>query len=93
MSIAISVTRCLTALGALVAIPVFAAETKVAVAANFTGPAKEIAAGFQKATGHKAALAFGSSGAFVTQISHVTGLYLLGGNPYSACSPHAYVVP
>lgn len=70
MSIAISVTRWLTTLGALLAIPVFAAETKVAVAANFTGPAKEIAAGFQKATGHKATLAFGSSGTFFSQISH-----------------------
>ncbi|WP_165322222.1 molybdate ABC transporter substrate-binding protein [Rhizorhabdus phycosphaerae] len=48
----------------------FAAETSVAVAANFTEPAKEIAAAFAKATGHKAQLVFGPSGAFYTQISH-----------------------
>ncbi|MFZ5707873.1 MAG: molybdate ABC transporter substrate-binding protein [Pseudomonadota bacterium] len=47
----------------------FAAETSVAVAANFTEPAKEIAAAFAKATGHKAQLVFGPSGAFYTQIS------------------------
>ena len=52
------------------ALPALAAETQVAVAANFTEPAKQIAAGFEKATGHKAVLAFGASGAFYTQISH-----------------------
>jgi molybdate transport system substrate-binding protein len=46
-----------------------AAETQVAVAANFTEPAKEIAAAFKTATGHTAVLTFGSSGAFMTQIS------------------------
>ena len=70
MSIATILTRCLTALVSLLAIPAFAAETQVAVAANFTEPAREIAAGFEKATGHKAVLAFGASGAFYTQISH-----------------------
>lgn len=47
----------------------FAAETQVAVAANFTEPAKEIAAAFQKATGNTAVLSFGSSGAFYTQMT------------------------
>jgi molybdate transport system substrate-binding protein len=47
-----------------------AAETQVAVAANFTEPAREIAAAFKVATGHTAVLNFGSSGAFYTQISH-----------------------
>lgn len=47
-----------------------AAETQVAVAANFTEPAKEIAAAFQKATGDTAVLSFGSSGAFYTQMMH-----------------------
>ena len=70
MSTATIVIRCLTTLAALLAIPAFAAETQVAVAANFTEPAKEIAAGFEKATGHKAILAFSASGAFYTQISH-----------------------
>lgn len=47
-----------------------AAETKVAVAANFTEPAKEIAARFEARTGHKATLSFGSSGQFYTQIAN-----------------------
>ena len=52
------------------ALPAMAAETQVAVAANFTEPAKQIAAAFQKATGDTAILSFGASGAFYTQISH-----------------------
>ena len=44
--------------------------THVAVAANFTEPAKEIAALFKQKTGHRAVLIFGSSGAFFTQITH-----------------------
>lgn len=47
----------------------FAAQTNVAVAANFTDAAKEIAAAFQKKTGHEAVLSFGSSGQFYTQIT------------------------
>jgi molybdate transport system substrate-binding protein len=42
----------------------------VAVAANFTKPMTEIAAAFEKATGHKADLAFGSSGKFVSQLEN-----------------------
>ena len=47
-----------------------AGVTHVAVAANFTEPAKEIAALFKQKTGHEAVLIFGSSGAFYTQITH-----------------------
>ncbi len=47
-----------------------AAETRVAVAANFTEPAKEIAARFEARTGHKAILSFGSSGQFFAQIAN-----------------------
>ena len=47
-----------------------AAETKVAVAANFTEPAKEIADKFEAATGDKVILSFGSSGQFYTQIAN-----------------------
>ncbi|ATC33308.1 molybdate ABC transporter substrate-binding protein [Caulobacter vibrioides] len=47
-----------------------AAETKVAVAANFTEPAKAIAARFKARTGHDAVLSFGSSGQFYTQIAN-----------------------
>ncbi|MBX3483228.1 molybdate ABC transporter substrate-binding protein [Phenylobacterium sp.] len=47
-----------------------AAEVKVAVAANFTEPAKEIAARFKARTGHDATLSFGSSGQFFAQIAN-----------------------
>jgi molybdate transport system substrate-binding protein len=47
-----------------------AAETNVAVAANFTEPAKEIAALFKEKTGDEAILSFGASGGFFTQIAH-----------------------
>jgi len=45
-------------------------EVMVAVAANFTAPMKEIAAAFEEKTGHKATLAFGSSGKFLAQIEN-----------------------
>ncbi|MBE7219700.1 MAG: molybdate ABC transporter substrate-binding protein [Caulobacteraceae bacterium] len=61
----------LAALLALGAAPVrAAAPVPVAVAANFTEPAKEIAAAFHAATGETAVLSFGASGGFYTQISH-----------------------
>lgn len=47
-----------------------AGETQVAVAANFSEPAKEIAAAFTKATGHVAKLSFGPSGQFYTQMAN-----------------------
>ena len=46
----------------------FAAEVKVAVAANFIEPMKEIATSFEKATGHKAVLSSGGTGKFYAQI-------------------------
>lgn len=60
----------LAALFLLAAPSARAAEVPVAVAANFTEPAKEIAAAFKKATGNDAILSFGSSGQFYTQITH-----------------------
>jgi molybdate transport system substrate-binding protein len=45
-----------------------AAEVDVAVAANFTAPMNVITADFERDTGHKARLAFGSSGRFYAQI-------------------------
>jgi len=45
-----------------------AGSTNVAVAANFTDAAKEIAAKFKAKTGHDAILSFGASGQFYTQI-------------------------
>lgn len=47
-----------------------AAETRVAVAANFTEPAKALATRFETRTGHKLILSFGSSGQFYTQIAN-----------------------
>ncbi len=49
--------------------PAWADETRVAVAANFTDAAKEIAAAFKAKTGHDAVLSFGSSGQFYAQIT------------------------
>lgn len=49
--------------------PADAGRTSVAVAANFTEPAKEIATLFRQATGHEAVLVFGASGQFYTQIT------------------------
>lgn len=46
-----------------------AKEVKVAVAANFSEPAKEIAAAFEKATGDKLRLSFGATGQFYAQIT------------------------
>ena len=61
----------LAGLLALAAAPaVRAADVPVAVAANFTEPAKEIAAAFKAATGDTAVLSFGASGQFYTQITH-----------------------
>lgn len=48
--------------------PLSAAELNVAVAANFTAPMQKIAAAFEKETGHKLALSFGSTGKFYAQI-------------------------
>ena len=58
------------AISLLMGASALAAETKVAVAANFTEPAKEIAAKFEAATGDKVTLSFGSSGQFYTQIAN-----------------------
>jgi molybdate transport system substrate-binding protein len=60
----------LFAIRASLAAPAEAGVTHVAVAANFTEPAKEIAALFKQKTGHEAVLIFGASGAFFTQITH-----------------------
>ena len=54
---------------AAVAGPALAADPQVAVAANFTEPAKAIAAAFKAQTGHGVVLVFGSSGQFYTQIT------------------------
>lgn len=50
------------------AMPAYADEVQVAVAANFTAPIQAIAKDFEKDTGHKLVAAFGSTGQFYTQI-------------------------
>jgi molybdate transport system substrate-binding protein len=45
-------------------------RVQVAVAANFTAPMQQIAADFEKQTGHKAQLIFGATGKFYAQISN-----------------------
>lgn len=47
-----------------------AGEVSVAVAANFAVPMQKIAARFEQETGHKAVLAFGSTGRFHAQIAN-----------------------
>jgi len=47
-----------------------AGEVTVAVAANFTAPMQKIAQAFEQDTGHKALLAFGSTGKFFAQIKN-----------------------
>jgi molybdate transport system substrate-binding protein len=59
---------------ALASVPVWglahAGEVTVAVAANFTAPMQQIAQAFEQDTGHKALLAFGSTGKFYAQIKN-----------------------
>lgn len=56
---------------------VSAEEVQVAVAANFTAPMQAIAAAFEKDTGHKARLVFGSTGKFYAQIKNGAPFQLL----------------
>ena len=56
--------------------PLQAAETTVAVAANFTGPARELADRFEQETGHRVLLAVSSTGKHHAQITQ--------GAPYAA---------
>ena len=58
---------CLIA-ASLVAGPARADEVQIAVAANFVGPMKRIAADFERASGHKVLVSSGSTGKFYAQI-------------------------
>ena len=65
------IQRLLTLAAACAASVAVHAETvNIAVAANFTEPAKALAAVFQKTTGHTAQLSFGATGAFYSQIKN-----------------------
>lgn len=54
---------------AVTAVPAKAGETLVAVAANFTATANEIAEAFAEATGHTVKYSFGATGQLYTQIT------------------------
>jgi molybdate transport system substrate-binding protein len=60
----------LAAVAAIASFGAHADEVSIAVAANFTAPAKVLAAIFEKTTGHQAKLSFGATGAFYTQIKN-----------------------
>ena len=60
--------RLLVLLLALLAAAAHAGEVSVAVAANFSAPMQKIAAAFERDTGHKALLSFGSTGRFYAQV-------------------------
>ncbi|WP_298282023.1 molybdate ABC transporter substrate-binding protein [Acidocella sp.] len=61
----------LALLAALTLVPLGAraASTTVAVAANFTQPAKRLAAAFERKTGDNIVLSFGASGQFATEVT------------------------
>jgi molybdate transport system substrate-binding protein len=54
--------------GLLLSSPSFADEVRVAVAANFTAAMKEIAREFEKESGHKMVVSYGSTGKLYAQI-------------------------
>ena len=56
--------------GAACTLGAHAEVVQVAVAANFTAPARTLAEIFAKTTGHEARLSFGATGAFYTQIKN-----------------------
>jgi molybdate transport system substrate-binding protein len=66
MKMRLSVVSLITAIAGSVQ----ADEVQVAIAANFTAPAKLIANDFEKATGHKAMLSFGATGKLYAQIKN-----------------------
>ena len=61
----------------LVGTGAIAGQTNIAVAANFTDAAKEIAAAFKQKMGHDAVLSFGSSGQFYTQITQAAPFQIM----------------
>lgn len=54
-----------------------AGQTNIAVAANFTDAAKEIATAFKAKTGHEAVLSFGATGALYAQITQEAPFQIL----------------
>jgi molybdate transport system substrate-binding protein len=72
MAVSGSLARCI-ALALVLGVAVVsaaAADVHVAVASNFAVPARRIAAAFEATTGHRAVLAFGSTGTFYAQVRY-----------------------
>lgn len=65
-----SIGRNIAYVALLAASTAHSAEVNVAVAANFTAPMQQIAAQFERETGHKAVLSFGATGKFYAQIAN-----------------------
>jgi molybdate transport system substrate-binding protein len=85
-----------TAAGLFSAGTLMAEEFQVAVAANFTNPATDIAAAFERETGHKALLSFGSTGNFKTQIENgapFTALFSADAKTPEALEKSGHAVP
>lgn len=61
----------------LFAIPAMAAEVHVAVAANFTAPMEQLKPLFEKASGHKLIISYGTVGKFYAQIKNGAPFELL----------------
>ncbi len=68
MKLNLSIKLIISLLGTLLAAQVYAAEVKVAVAANFAKPLEEITVQFEKDTGHKVLATPGATGKFYAQI-------------------------
>lgn len=62
---------------ALTASRAHSAEVQVAVAANFTGPMEQIVPAFERSTGHKAVVAYGTVGKFYAQITNAAPFEVL----------------
>lgn len=62
------IVKSLTLILLLVATFARAGEVRIAVASNFTAPAKRLALDFEKETGHRTVFVFGATGKFYAQI-------------------------
>ena len=75
-----------TTLSLLLAAPAFAADLHLAVAANFTAPMEQLKPLFEKATGHKLIISYGTVGKFRLYRSDRQGtcrnLYAFGNKTY-----------
>lgn len=64
------ILACSMLVAPLISAPALADTVRIAVAANFTAAMKEIAKTFEKSSGHKTVVSYGSTGKLYTQIGH-----------------------